>query len=320
MPLSLMDHAMNRPTLLAVVQLTDAGREAMAEEFDLIYAPDAETHRAAVRERGGDIRIVLSNGATGLSAAEMDALPQLALVCALGVGHENIDIAHAHARGIAVGNGAGTNAACVADHAMALLLAAVRRVVHYDRLCRQGVWRAALEMPANVSGKRLGLLGLGAIGQGVARRAEGFDMQIGYTARRVHGDGRYLRFDDVRALAAWADYLVIAVPGGAATHHLVDETVLAALGPHGYVVNVSRGSVIDTAALARALGARQIAGAALDVYESEPEPPAELIGYDTLVITPHMGGWSPEAVAQSEQRFIDNARRFLAGEPLLSPL
>ncbi len=303
-----------------MVQLTEAGRQAMAAEFDLIYAPDAAARDAALRERAGDIRLVLSNGATGLSAAQMEALPQLALVCALGVGFENIDVAYAHARGIAVGNGAGTNAACVADHAMALLLAAVRRVVPYDRLCRQGVWRAALEMPANVSGKRMGLLGLGAIGQAVARRAAGFDMALGYCARSARPDLGYRRFDDARALAAWADYLVVAVPGGAATRHLVDAAVLAALGPQGFVVNVSRGSVVDSAALARALGSAQIAGAALDVYEGEPEPPAELIGYDTLVISPHLGGWSPEAVACSEQHFCENARRFLAGQPLLTPL
>lgn len=311
---------MTPPTLLALVQLTDAGRQAMADEFDLIYAPDPATRRAAMRERAGDIRLVLSNGTTGFGADDMDALPRLGLVCALGVGYENIDVAHAHARGIAVGNGAGTNAACVADHAMALLLAAVRRVVRYDRLCRQGVWRATLEMPANVSGQRMGLLGLGEIGLGVARRAAGFDMEIGYVARRAHDGVPYRRFDDAVALATWADYLVVAVPGGAATRHLVDEHVLAALGPRGFLVNVARGSVVDTAALARALATEQIAGAALDVYESEPAPPAELIGYDTLVISPHLGGWSPEAVACSEHHFIDNARRFLAGEPLLTPL
>lgn len=312
--------AMKKPTVLALVYLTEAGRATMAQEFDLIYALDPAERAKAFKERAGDIRAVLTNGSTGLTAAEMDALPNLGLVCALGVGFENVDIAHAHARGIAVGNGAGTNAACVADHAMALLLAAVRRVVWYDRLCREGVWRTELELPGNVSGKKMGILGLGNIGLGVARRAAGFDIEVGYLARHAHAEQPYRYFDDVLTMATWADYLVVTVPGGAQTHHLVNAEVLAALGAGGVVVNVARGSVIDTSALAQALSDHVIAAAGLDVYESEPKPPASLIGFDNLVISPHMGGWSPEAISQSEHRFIENAHCFFAGKPLVSPL
>ena len=121
-------------------------------------------------------------------------------------------------------------------------------------------------------------------------------------------------------MAQWADYLMVATPGGAQTHHMVNAQVLEALGPAGYVVNVGRGSVVDTQALAQALKNKTIAGAGLDVYENEPSPPADLIGFDTLVITPHVGGWSPEAIANSEQRFLDNARLHFAGQPMISPI
>ncbi len=122
------------------------------------------------------------------------------------------------------------------------------------------------------------------------------------------------------ALAAWADFLVVATPGGAGTQHLVNAPVLQALGPRGYVVNIARGSVIDTAALAHALRTGQVAGAGLDVYESEPAPPAELVALDTVVLTPHVAGWSPEAVQASVDRFMENARRHLAGEAPVSPI
>jgi lactate dehydrogenase-like 2-hydroxyacid dehydrogenase len=145
-------------------------------------------------------------------------------------------------------------------------------------------------------------------------------MEVGYHNRSARSDVAHRYFADVMALAAWADVLVIATPGGADTQHLVNAQVLQALGPRGYVVNIARGSVIDTAALAQALRDGTIAGAGLDVYASEPAPPAELLDLDTVVLTPHVAGWSPEAVQASVDRFLENARRHLAGEPPVSPV
>src|SRR5690606_17580641 len=233
---------------------------------------------------------------------------------------ENIAVGHAKARGIVVGNGAGTNDDCVADHAFGLLIAAVRGIPKLDGLTRQGVCRTALPLPPNVSHKRLGIVGLGTIGKKIAQRALGFEMQVGYHNRAARSDVPYRYFADVTALAEWADVLVIATPGGAGTQHLVNAQVLQALGPRGYVVNIARGSVIDTAALAQALRDGTIAGAGLDVYESEPAPPAELVGLDSVVLTPHVAGWSPEAVQASVDRFLENARRHLAGEAPVSPI
>lgn len=301
--------------------LSDEHRAQMVQTFELIYAPDAEQAAAAIAAHGARVGVVLTIGATGLSAAQIDALPNITLICALGAGYENIAVAHAKARGIVVATGAGTNDDCVADHALGLLIAAVRGIPKLDTLTRQGVWRTALPLPPNVSHKRLGVIGLGTIGKKIAQRALGFDMQVGYHNRSARSDvPEYRYFADVTALAEWADFLVVATPGGAGTQHLVNAAVLNALGPRGYVVNIARGSVIDTAALASALKDGRIAGAGLDVYESEPAPPAELLDLDNVVLTPHVAGWSPEAVQASVDRFLENARRHLAGEAPVSPI
>lgn len=310
-----------KPTVLVLVPLRPESQDAVSAAFTMITALDAGSQGQAFATHGQAIRAVLTNGTIGLDAATIEKLPHLELICALGAGYENVDRQAAKARGIVVVNGAGTNDDCVADHAFALLLAAVRQIPALDRACRDGVWRDDLPFQPNFSGKKLGVIGLGAIGRKVARRAEGFDIAIGYHNRRPLTDvDPYRYFDSVTALAEWSDYLVIATPGGASTKHLVSEPVLAALGPKGYVVNVARGSVVDTAALANALDNGVIAGAGLDVYEGEPAPPARLIGSARVVLTPHVGGRSPEAVAASVDRFIDNATRHFSGQPVLTPV
>ncbi|UCU99895.1 2-hydroxyacid dehydrogenase [Acidovorax radicis] len=309
-----------KPVLLALMFLSEEHCAQLSQSFDLIYAPDAVQAQAAIATHGGRITAVLTIGSTGLSVDQIDALPQLSLICALGAGYENIAVQHAKARGIVVATGAGTNDDCVADHAWGLLIAAVRGIPKLDRLTRQGVWRTALPLPPNVSHKRMGIIGLGTIGKKIAQRALGFEMEVGYHNRTARPDVPHRYFADVAALAQWADFLVVATPGGAGTRHLVNAQVLDALGPRGYVVNIARGSVIDTQALAQALQSGRVAGAGLDVYESEPAPPAELRALDSVVLTPHVAGWSPEAVQASVDRFVENARRHFAGEIPVSPV
>ncbi|MES2582472.1 MAG: 2-hydroxyacid dehydrogenase [Pseudomonadota bacterium] len=309
-----------KPVLLALSFLSQEHCTQLSETFELVYAPDAPGHQAAIAAHGARVRVVLTIGSVGLSAAQMDGLPALTLVCALGAGYENIAVAYAKARGIVVANGAGTNDDCVADHAVGLLIAAVRGIPKLDAATRAGVWRTSLPLPPNVSHKRLGIIGLGAIGKKIARRALGFDLQVGYHNRSARTDVPCRYFDDVVSLATWADFLLVATPGGPGTQHLINAEVLGALGPRGYVVNIARGSVIDTVALAQALREGRLAGAGLDVYEGEPAPPAALLDLDTVVLTPHVGGWSPEAVQASVDRFVENARRHLAGEAPVSPV
>jgi len=310
-----------RIPLLMLSPLQEQYVQQVAQAYDLVYAPTPEQKVAAIREHGHRFRAVLTIGAVGLSAAEMDAMPQLELVCALGVGYESIDLAAAKARGLVVTNGAGTNDGCVADHAFGLLLAAVRGIVQLDKGVRDGLFRDQLQFyTPTVSGKKLGIVGLGMIGRQIARRAAGFDLEVGYTGRGRKADVPYPFFDSVLALAQWCDYLVVATPGGAATRHLVDASVIAALGPGGTLVNIARGSVVDTAALAAALAGGQLGSAGLDVYESEPQRPEELVGLPNVVLTPHIAGRSPEAMQASVDKFLANAQAFFAGQPVLTPV
>ncbi|WP_144108055.1 2-hydroxyacid dehydrogenase [Paraburkholderia sp. BCC1886] len=309
-----------KPTLLVLIPLGDSHLASIGAAFDVIYAPDSAQCDAAIGQHGDKVRAVLTNGTTGLSAADIDRLPQLEFVSALGAGYENLALDRARERGIVLVNGSGTNDHCVADHAFALLLAVVRDVVQLDQATRAGVWRDALPMGPNVSGKRLGIIGLGNIGEKVARRGEGFDLAIGYHNRKPREGSPHRYFDTVLGLAQWSDFLVVATPGGAGTRHLIDAAVLEALGPQGFVVNVSRGSVVDTAALAEALTTGKVAGAALDVYEGEPKPPQALLALRNVVLTPHVAGRSPEAFTGSVDNFLANAQRHFAGEAVLTPI
>jgi len=306
---------------LLVLMSLSAGHRALVEQhYDMTYAPDRALRDAAVAAHGAMFRVVLTNGGTGLMASEMDLMPRLELVCALGAGYENIALDAARQRGIAVANGAGTNDECVADHAFGLLIAAVRGIVTLDRQCRDGLWRDTLPFPPNVSGRKLGILGLGTIGQKIARRAGGFDMAIGYHNRQPKDGVAHRYFDSLAGLAAWADFLIVATPGGQGTQHLINAEVLQALGPRGVLVNIARGSVVDTAALAVALQDGSLGAAGLDVYESEPKPPQALIGLANVVLTPHIAGWSPEAMEASVQRFLANAQGHFAGTGVVSPV
>ncbi|KRA01662.1 2-hydroxyacid dehydrogenase [Achromobacter sp. Root565] len=310
---------MSIPLLILIDSVRDYLPVIESKGFRPILATTDQTRAQAIQDHGADIRAVLTRGATGLRADEMAALPQLSIVCSLGVGYENIDLAAAHTRGIQVTNGPGANAVSVADHAMALLLGAARRLPQADAWVRQGHWSGF--MGPQVSGKRLGILGLGTIGLEIARRgANGFGMSVGYYNRRARPECGYTYFDNPRALAAESDFLVVATPGGAGTHHLVDAGVLEALGPDGYLINIARGSVVDTDALIAALAEKRIAGAGLDVVDGEPTIPDALKRLDNVVLTPHSAGRSPEAVAATVALFLENATAHFGGKPVLTPV
>jgi lactate dehydrogenase-like 2-hydroxyacid dehydrogenase len=310
------------PTVLLLNPLDPEHREQIASHSTLIYAPTSAERQVAIAQRGAEVDAVLTIGPIGLTAEEMAVMPKLGLVCTLGVGYERVDVAAARARGIALANGAGANASVVADHAMALVLACVRQLLAADRACRTHVDRDSIPVHPQLTGKRLGVVGLGDIGVRIARRAAAFEMPVGYHTRRPRPEEpAYRHFDNVMALAEWCDVLVLAAPGGPATHHMVNADVLAALGPRGYLVNIARGSLVDTAALNRALRDGTIAGAGLDVYESEPEPPLALLDLtDNLVLSPHVAGRSPEAVQATVDRFLANLEGHLSGRGVVSPI
>ena len=311
---------------LVMVFLTEAHRELVAQNFELIYAPnegagvDRSNSAAKITAHGDEIRVVLTNGATGITIDEINALPKLEILCTLGVGYENVPVEYLKQRGIRVCNAAGTNEDCVADHAMGLLLAAIRGIPFLNHAVRRGVWRDAIPRPTNVSYKRLGFLGMGGIAKKIAKRARAFDMHIGYHSRTRRDETGFDFFPDLRSLATWCDFLVVAAPGGKETFHIINAEILTALGPEGVLVNIARGSLVDTEALAVALRDKVIAAAAIDVYESEPKPPLALLEFENAIITPHVAGLSPEAMLASVVCFIDNVNLHLAGKPLRTPL
>ncbi len=279
----------------------------------------------AIREAGDSVKGVLTNGRGGLSAAEIQLLPKLEIICTVGAGYEAVDLTEAAKRGIAVANSPGTNATGVADSAMALLLAAVRHLRAADRHVHAGLWQDQWRVDTQIIfGKRLGLLGLGHIGGRIAHRAaRGFDMEVGYFTRNAVAGAPYRHFSTLIEMAQWADFLIAATPGGAGTRHLINAEVLAALGPQGYVVNVGRGTVVDTAALLAALREKRIAGAGLDVLEGEPSlPPAlpELLAMDNVVITPHCAARAPESQIAATELLLANLNAHFAGKPLLTPV
>lgn len=286
--------------------------------YRLILAPNKALRAQAIASHGGEIDVVLTRGPLGLFADEMSQLPQLKIICVLGAGYEQVDLLAAQARGIIVTNGAGANAPTVADHAMALLLSIVRDIPQADASVRRNEWRK-LTRPS-FAGKRIGILGLGAVGMAIARRAAGFDMQVNYHSRNQRADVDYTYCATPLALAEQSDFLLIATPGGADTQHLVSHQALTALGPQGFIVNIARASVIDTAALVEALQEGRIAGAALDVFDDEPQVPDVLKALDTVVLTPHVGGLSPEASQATVQLVADNLQAFFAGTPVLTPV
>lgn len=310
-----MEKRQNAGALLVLIPLPSACLAALRERWAVLETPGAAVPDLPQAQRDG-IRAVVTNGTTGMRQAWMDALPQLGIVCSFGAGYEGIDVAAARERGIAVTHAPGVNNATVADHAMALLLAAARGLPQLDRGVKAGQWQAHRGARPAVHGKRLGIVGMGNIGGLIARRAHGFDMEIAYHARTARPGLPHRFVDSPVALAGWCDYLVLACPGGPATRHLVDAAVLAALGPQGFLVNVARGSVVDTQALMAALAAGAIAGAALDVLEDEPALPAGAARCERLILTPHMSGRSPEAQAAQQRVLLESLAAWAGGQAL----
>jgi len=277
--------------------------------------PDPEATIGAVAPR---VRAIATSGHKGASAALIERLPKLEIIGCFGVGVDAIDLEAARRRGVAVTNTPDVLTDAVAELAIGLLLAAARRIATGDRFVRAGKWLdGPPPLATKASGTRLGILGMGRIGRAIAELAAAFGMTIAYHGPRPK-DVPYRYCDRLDALAADVDFLVVACPGGAATRHLVDARVLAALGPKGTLVNVSRGSVVDEAALVEALQDGTLGGAALDVFADEPRVPAPLLAMDNVVLSPHAGSATHATRGAMGQLVVDNLRAHFAGRPLLT--
>ena len=287
--------------------------------FHLILAPTPAERADAITRHGARIDAVLTRGPLGLYADEITALPNLKIICVIGAGYEHVDLQAAANRGITVTNGAGVNASSVADHAMAMLLSLVRDIPRCDAAVRRGEWPKI--MRPSLAGKHLGVLGLGAVGMAIAKRAaHGFDMTISYHNRQHRSDVPYSFRSTPTELARESDFLVVATPGGLGTKHLINRQVLDALGPNGFIVNIARASVIVTADLISSLEQRRIAGAALDVFDTEPQVPNAFKTLANVILTPHVAGLSPEATQGTVELVGRNLVAFFTGNPVLTPI
>ena len=284
----------------------------MADRYDVVELWKFPDRKAALAEHGKGITAIVTSANFGANAELINALPDLKAICSWGVGYETIDVAAAQARGVQVSNTPDVLTDCVADLAWGLLIAAARRMGQGERFVRSGQWgqiHGSIPLGMRVSGKKLGIVGLGRIGDAIAKSGAGFDMQVRYHNRRQRDDVAYGYEASLVELARWADFLIVATVGGAGTRHLVNQEVLEALGPKGIVVNIARGPVIDETALVAALEAGKLGWAALDVFEHEPRPQA-LLGSDQAVLLPHIGSATLETRQDMENLMLENLRAF----------
>ncbi|MEG8032175.1 2-hydroxyacid dehydrogenase [Sphingomonas aurantiaca] len=253
-----------------------------------------------------------------VDTALLDRLPVLEIVAIHGVGHDAIDLAATRARGVVVTTTPDVLTDDVADLAIGLMLAVQRRIVANDRAVREAGWQVPLARRA--SGRRIGIYGLGQIGKAIAARARPFARELHYTARTAKTDVEGVFHADIASLAAACDVLILAAPGGAATRHIVDAAVLAALGPDSILVNIARGSLVDEPALVAALRSGAIAGAGLDVFADEPVVPDALVAMEQVVLSPHQGSGTVVARADMAALVVANLDAHFAGSPPLTPL
>ncbi|KQP37540.1 2-hydroxyacid dehydrogenase [Pseudorhodoferax sp. Leaf274] len=303
---------MTRPRILQIGKLLPATEQALAAQYDIhLLAGEADPKAYLAREGAGFVGVATSAG-VGIDGATIAALPNLKVISSFGVGFDKVDVAAARARNIPVGYTPDVLNDCVADTAFGLVIDAARRFSDSDRYLRRGDWlKGPYPLATRVSGKKLGIVGLGRIGRVIAHRASGFDMEVRYHNRRpVEGVEGYEA--TLEGLARWADFLVVAAAGGAESRHLISREILAALGPKGFLVNIARGTVVDEAALVEALENKTIAGAGLDVYEDEPRVPARLIACENAVLLPHLASGTHETRKAMGDLVLENLRSFFA--------
>ncbi|MBC7984069.1 MAG: 2-hydroxyacid dehydrogenase [Candidatus Obscuribacterales bacterium] len=284
-------------------------------EFTCHRLFDVEDRGAFIKSLPGHVRGIASFVNFNVDAPLMDALPQLEIIANFGVGVDNIDLSAAQSRRIVVTNTPDVLNDCVADAALALVLNTLRKFSRAEAYLRAGEWgiRGSYPLSTSLRGKTLGILGLGRIGAAIARRAEVFGMSIRYHNRN-RKDVSYPYDADLTTLAKNSDVLMVVAPGGRETDRIINASVLDALGPTGYLINIARGSLVDEPVLLKYLQEKKIAGAGLDVYADEPHVPAEFLTLDNAVLLPHVGSASLETRAAMGKLQIENLRLHFAGK------
>ncbi|MET4583570.1 lactate dehydrogenase-like 2-hydroxyacid dehydrogenase [Conyzicola nivalis] len=305
--------------ILQVGALMPPLARALAERYDALVLPaDAAPF---IAEHGADIGVVVTSGGEGVGTELMASLTSLKAVVNFGVGYDTTDVDQARRRGIVVSNTPDVLTDCVADTAVGLLIDTLRRFSAADRFVRSGGWASArYPLATSISGKRVGILGLGRIGRAIAHRLEGFGCVISYHNRTPASGVDYAYVSSLLQLARESDVLVVAAAGGDETQRLVSAEVIDALGETGFLVNIARGSVVDQDALVAALVEGRLAGAGLDVFDDEPNVPAELLALDTVVLLPHLASGTVETRRAMTDLTLANLDAYLADRTLVTPV
>jgi lactate dehydrogenase-like 2-hydroxyacid dehydrogenase len=308
--------------VLSIGAFPEATNAELANRFAVTHhfrPPEPDALSAELKTR---IRAIATEANRGAGRALIAALPKLEVISIFGVGTDSVDLAAAHERNVPVTNTPGVLTDEVADLAIGLMLASARQILFADRYVRDGSWarKGPIPLGRGVGGKTIGIIGLGGIGRAIADRAAAFRMRVVYSGPRRKPDAPYEYVADIVELARRSDYLMVACKGGPETRHLVSSAVLDALGPNGTLVNVARGSVVDESALIKALTEGRLGHAALDVFESEPDPSPELLKLSNVIVQPHHGSATIETRVAIGRLMIDNLIAHFAGRPLLTPV
>ncbi|HBQ5118886.1 TPA: 2-hydroxyacid dehydrogenase [Klebsiella variicola] len=305
--------------VLKQASLPDALTAELARRYHLVELTALTD--ADFRALAGTFTMLITNGEATVTRELIASLPALELIAVFGVGYDGVDVQAAAEHQVRVSHTPGVLTDDVADLALGLMLATSRQIVAAHKFIEAGEWAAGgFPWTQKVSGSRVGIVGMGRIGQAIARRCEGFAMQIAYHDRKRLPALNYAWREDLLTLAAESDFLVICTPGTAANQGLINQPVLAALGEKGILINISRGSVIDEPALVAALESGIIAGAGLDVFSHEPVVPAGLLQRSNVVVTPHMASATWSTRAAMAQLVLDNVACWAEKKALLTPV
>ena len=300
-------HKNSKPAVLLVAPVMDALQAALDERYRVFRLYEQANIPDFLASSGAEVQAVVTRGDVGITREVLDRLPQLGMIAVFGVGTDAIDLNNTRKRNIQVGITAGVLTDDVADLAMGLLLASSRRLSQGDRFVREGCWESTPPpLATKVSGKRIGIVGMGNIGQAIARRAKGFDMTIQYTARHHNSSLDYQWHADLHTLAQESDYLVIAASGSAENRGIIDASVFSVMPKHAWLINIARGSLVDEPALIAALQNHVIAGAALDVFENEPHVSKAFFSLDNVLLQPHVASATVETRQAMSQSVLDN--------------
>lgn len=309
------------PHVLLVSPYPSWDLDKLKADYNLHCLWSAKNTEAFLSECGPTIRAIGTSGDKGASRELIDRLPKLEIISCYGVGVDAIDLETAKKRGIRVTNTPDVLTGDVADLAIGLALAITRRIPEGDHHVREGHWPAGpMSLVTRFYGKKLGICGFGRIGKTVAHRVSGFDMDVGYFDVQASADHPAKFFSSLTDLAQWCDIMIVTLAGGESTKNLVNKTVLDALGPQGFLVNVSRGTTIDETALLAALDTRAIAGAALDVFWNEPNIDSRFMALPNVVLQPHHASGTIETRKTMGQLVRDNLAAHFAGKALLTPV